>query len=348
MRAKMRAPPAYVENGARAADTITGIVRRVAANHRHKVARNVEDGSADIEEVAQPYGLDPESAAMLRALDQSVPDPERREAFVLHYFFEHTIAEIAVITGASEHTVERRITMANKDLRRDDDETPRDKKRRAGAFLGFGTLEAMVAAWRPKPVPPEVGERLWQRLAPRMGPAAPPPTNPPPASPGGVVLAKGVMAGLLVGALVVGPATGVGGVLAWQTWRPTREVCAVVEAPARAPVAPALVDFGAEPAGVVASVPTSAPMPSTSSATRAAPPRRLASARPVTAPDPGSSRRLLLRIRSAAEAAENADGWKLVLELVEAHAQKFPGLDAVDRDTERALALRQLRQPETR
>jgi len=57
---------------------------------------------------------------------------------------------------------------------------------------------------------------------------------------------------------------------------------------------------------------------------------------------------LLLRIRSAAEAAEDADGWKLVLGLVEEHAQKFPGLDAGARDTERAEALRELRQPETR
>lgn len=314
---------------------LTGIVRRCAANHRRKLQRRREDLVQDAAELVLQPGLDPEQSAMLATLDQAVRNPERYEAFLLRYRHGLSITEIAAVTGATESAVEWRIRMAKKELERadeTDEANEADEIKKSRAFLGLGSLEALSDALQPKPLPPEMGQELWDRLAPHMGGSAgPSPSHPPRAPAGGVVLAKGALVALLVGAFLMGGATGVGGLLAWQRSRSGARAV-VEETPAG--LAPGAAVSNAPLAVAVAQ--ESGPAEASSSAP-AAPSLPWA---PSTRSDTGSSKRLLLQMRRASQAGNFA----LVLALADEHARDFPALDVTARERERAEARRRMSQ----
>ena len=120
--------------------------------------------------------MNPEQATILRDLHRMIPNDEQREALLLQVRHGLSIAEIAAVQEVSESAVGWRLSMARKALMDDDDE----KKSRA--FLGFGSLAALAEALKPRPIPPEVGERQWQQIAERIRQeeAAPSDTDPPP------------------------------------------------------------------------------------------------------------------------------------------------------------------------
>lgn len=218
---------------------LTGITWRCAANYRRAWQRRnrlfSEDPEAVLGALAAP-GLNPEEAALLRTLEQAVPDEDQRQAFLLQACHGLTVAEIAAVQGVSETRMERRLTMARKHLQGDGEEADEPK---LGAFLGFGSLEALAEALRPKrPIPDEVGAELWQRIEerirqqgngdahpddePQSGPSSshPPVAAAPAPAPAGqgaatLALTKGTLAILLAGAFVTGNVTGA----AWQASR---------------------------------------------------------------------------------------------------------------------------------
>ncbi len=140
---------------------ITGFVQRCAANHRRTQRRE----RAALEEPGDQVsasGLDPEQATILRDLHRMIPNDEQREALLLQVRHGLSIAEIAAVQEVTESAVGWRLGMARKALKSGDD----TKKSRA--FLGFGSLEALTEALKPRPIPPEVGERQWQEIEERI------------------------------------------------------------------------------------------------------------------------------------------------------------------------------------
>src|SRR5262245_43661205 len=60
---------------------IAGFVRKCAANYRRTRDRHPESPAADPAAGVAAPGLNPEQYALLRTLEQAVPDEEQREAF---------------------------------------------------------------------------------------------------------------------------------------------------------------------------------------------------------------------------------------------------------------------------
>lgn len=356
---------------------LTGIVRRCAANHRREsklraVEVPVEDPAAQI---AAP-GLDPEEATLLRTLEQAIRDEDRREALVLQLRHGLTVQEIAAVQGVSEDVVERRLHMARNELKDEGEE------KKSGAFLGFGSLEALAEALQPrKPIPDEEGERLWERVAEQVRrqetdgaglqnePLSPPsPSLPPlasvpalaPAAPGGVLtLTKGMFAVLLAGAFFGGAGTGAGGVLAWQAYEarrdaldrqgthPPRWAAAIT---ADSSVTAATVTSRTAAAGTSSSAAPSSPSTEAASSPAAASKESVAAAAGARA-----------RVRSSSEApsgpgelaashlwilrmrrAAQAGNFALVLALAEQHTRRFGEAHVSEREAERIGALRRL------
>jgi len=95
---------------------ITGFVRRCAANYRRVRRRCLESPCPEPGfEMAAP-GPSPEGVALLRTIEQAIPDEEQREAFVLFTCHELTIEEIAAVTGLSKRQVEWRLQQARERL----------------------------------------------------------------------------------------------------------------------------------------------------------------------------------------------------------------------------------------
>ena len=169
---------------------IAGFALKCAANHRRTLRRRalvlVQE---DPDGLFAAVGLDPEQAAILRDLHRLIPNEDQRVALLLQVQHGLTVAEIAAVQEVTESAVEWRLHMARRDVKNGDD-------KRRGAYLGFGSLEALAEALKPKPIPDEVGRRQWERIAERIRqeeaspsvpetepPAEPLPTEPPPAEP---------------------------------------------------------------------------------------------------------------------------------------------------------------------
>jgi RNA polymerase sigma factor (sigma-70 family) len=341
---------------------LTGVVKRCAASHRREQRQRavvVLDEEAG-RRLPAP-GLDPEEAALLRTLTRAIRDEHRREAIVLQLRHGLSVEEIAAVQEVSEDVIERRLHMARKELKSEGEE----KKR--GAFLGFGSLEALAEALRPKtPIPDEEGERLWERISERLrqpepgrasdedrSPPEPSPSLPAPAPvpalpsarpPNGwPALTKGMLAVLLAGAFAGGAGTGAGSVLAWQAYGARRDAREQgIELPSRAP------GIAAEPSiSAVMTGPGAAPASSSSSSAtgvasrpaliRTATAAQASGARSLRG-DVAASHRLVLRMRSAATAGD----FPLVLALVEQHARRFPEEHVSEREASRIDALRAL------
>ena len=283
---------------------ITGFVQRCAANHRRTQRR---EGVA-LEEPGDQVlasGLNPEQATILRDLHRMIPNDEQREALLLQVRHGLSIAEIAAVQEVSESAVGWRLSMARKALMDDDEE----KKSRA--FLGFGSLAALAEALKPRPIPPEVGERQWQKIAERIRQeeAAPSDTDPPPSSqpPAAALPATAspvapTLAGLgnmKTGILLLLVFLSGAGVLAWKS------AGATGHGPATA-----AVDAATAPSAA----------PSTSST-----------------PSAGESQLLLARMREAM----NGRQFSTVLTLAAQHAQRFGATNVREREALRIEALRQ-------
>ena len=169
---------------------IAGFALKCAANHRRTLRRRAQVlVQEDPDRLFAAVGLDPEQAAILRDLHRLIPNEDQRVALLLQVQHGLTVAEIAAVQEVTESAVEWRLHMARRDVKNGDD-------KRRGAYLGFGSLEALAEALEPKPIPDEVGRRQWERIAERIRqeeaspsapetepPAEPLPTEPPPAEP---------------------------------------------------------------------------------------------------------------------------------------------------------------------
>jgi RNA polymerase sigma factor (sigma-70 family) len=91
---------------------IAGFVRRSAANYRRALERRPEVPAADPAAGIATPGLNPEQCALLRTLEQAVPDEDQREAFLLRERHGLTIEEIAAVVEVSKGLVESRLERA--------------------------------------------------------------------------------------------------------------------------------------------------------------------------------------------------------------------------------------------
>ncbi len=329
---------------------LTGIVRRCAANYRRTLRRRPEVLTGDPGAFVAARGLNPEQAALLGTLRQAIPDEDRRETLILQVRHGLSIEEIAAATGATVSTVERRLRMAKQDLEDDDD----TKKSRA--FLGFGSLEALAEALRPEPIPDEVGAEDWKEIAERIRQREngerpettdsdpPPSTIPPPVVPAlapigqmaaPLTLTKATLGGIVAAAFVVGAVTGIGALLAWQTYGSARNERPSMAAPmgeVRAMEAPC----SPTAAPVMAAAPGSATSRDSGSSTGAAP----SSPTSRSSTGAGSSMRLILQMRHAAAVGNFAE----VLSLADEHARTFPTTDVDEREDVRRTARERLGQ----
>ena len=321
---------------------ITGIVRRCAANHRRSSGRldSLPEGAA----MPLPApGLSAELLAVLSSVLRTFPNNDARDALLLQ-LDGLSVDEIAAIQGVTPDAVEKRLRMARHHLKG-------DGEKRAGAFLGFGTFEALAEAMRPKDdLPDEVGEQEWERIAEAIrllegapaseGPPSssfpPPPLVPAlPAATSGLVVVGRAKLWIVLGAIfLAGAGAGAGAVWAWWTLRTPRGAPAV-QAPSSTST------LCAEPPVA----PSSAPAPPPSSSARPAvvwTTPAPASTPAAASPDAGnaSSMRLLMQIDRALERKRLANA----LQLVERHARLFGDRDRDEREAARARALRGLAQ----
>ena len=323
---------------------ITGFVDRCATNHHRTQRRRglipIEDPGA----LLLAPDLNPEQAAILQDLHRLIPNDDQRVALLLQVLHGLSIAEIAAVQEVTESAVEWRLSMARKNLEDGDDE-----KKRGGAFLGFGSLEALAEALKPKPIPDEVGEAQWKRIAERIrqeeaspsnedapnsgedaapGDTEPPPSSSPPAAalpamtstagPAVVTLGTAKLAGLVALALVLGS----GGLLARGT--------------ARHEQAMATTDAGS----VSSAAPSTSTRPAASSSTPAT------SAAPSTSTPATSSEQESLHVLAQMRDAMIGRRFSAVLALAEQHARRFGVTHIRAREALRIEALRQTGRPD--
>ena len=323
---------------------ITGFVQRCAANHRRAQRRDPVSLEEPGEQHAAP-ALSPEDAAILGDVDRMISNEEQRTALHLHYRHGLTIAEIAAIQEVGESTAKERLAMARRTLMSDDDE----KKSRA--FLGFGSMEALAEAMKPRPIPRETGERLWKKIVEqiRQEEAArcdsdPPPSSQPPAaalpaqaSPTAPTL--GALGNAKIAIVLLLAFLGGSGVLVWKAngamaHGPTTAAMDAATAPtatastSSAPTATATASTSSAPTATAStsSAPTATATASTSST-------------PATASStaPGESQIVLARMREAL----NRRHFSTVLTLAAQHAQRFGATNVREREALRVEALRQ-------
>lgn len=319
---------------------ITGILRRCAANHRRAADR--PDGMPDsFAELVPAPGLDAEQIAVLRKLIGTIPNGDNRDALLLQ-LEGFSVAEIAVIQGVTPSAVEKRLYMARQHLKGDDE-------KKAGAFLGFGSLEALAEALRPKDeLPDEVGEQEWERIAEaiRQQEGAPADEGPPsssipspapvpvlpPVTPGLVVMGKAKLAIVLGAVFLGGAGTGIGAMWAWQALRTPREAPAI-----QAPPTPTALRTAppVAPSGAAAppAPPSSSPRPVVARSSLARP--TTPAAAPPSSGD-GSSVLLLMQMERAIEQKRFADA----LQLAEQHARLFGGKHKRERELAQGRALK--------
>lgn len=336
---------------------ITGFVVRCAANHRRTQRRRklvlMEDPGGALAE----QGLNPEQVTLLRDFHRLIPNEEQRVALLLQVRHGFTIAEIAAVQEVTESAVEWRLSMARKSLRNGDEE-----KAKSGAYLGFGSLEALAEALKPGPIPDEVGRRDWERIAERIRqeeaspgdpeteppPSEPPPEGLPPAMalpalasptlPALVTFGKVKLAALLFLSLMSGAGAGVGCIVAWRAHETGRYAHATpamdAAPPASAKAAPSSTP-AAPSTGARAAAPSSTPAaPSTGA--RAAAPSSTPRASAATL-DEGESRRVLSRMRDSMIARQ----FSRVLTLADQHARQFGATHIREREALRIEALRE-------
>ncbi len=325
---------------------LTGIARRCAANYRRRWKGSPEVLTEDPGALVAAPGLDPEQAALLMTLRQAIRDTERCEALILQRHGGLSVEEIAAATGATESAVEWRLRMAKQDLED-------DGKQKSRAFLGFGSLEALTEALRPKPIPDEVGAEDWKEITrrldagerPDVNDSEPPPSSiPPPAAvpasaPSGTTtaaatLTKGTIGGLVVVAFIVGGLAG--GLLARQAHGRTANV--PMEQGLCLAAAPMLTSAPLDAA--TSPNATSAPASEASApSTRATRTGAVTSRSSLSEATASQSLRLILQMRHAAEVGN----FTAVLALANEHARAFPATDATEREHERRKALEQLK-----
>ena len=336
---------------------VTGFVVRCAANHRRTQRRRELVLMEDPGGVLAAQGLDAEQVTILRDLHRLIPNEEQRVALLLQVRHGFTIAEIAAVQEVTESAVEWRLSMARKSLRNGD-----EKKAKSGAYLGFGSLEALAEALKPRPIPDEVGRRDWERIAERIRQeeASPgdPETEPPPEGPfpsdlppavalpalasptlpALVTLGKVKLAALVFLSFMSGAGAGVGCIAAWrahETGRYTHATPAMDAAPVASAKAVPSSTPAARSTGARAAAPSSTPAaPSTS--TRAAAPSSTPATRAATL-DEGESRRVLSRMRDSMIAQQ----FSRVLTLADQHARQFRTTHIREREALRIEALRE-------
>ena len=321
---------------------ITGFVQRCAANHRRAQRRDPVSLEEPGEQHAAP-ALSPEDAAILGDVDRMISNEEQRTALHLHYRHGLTIAEIAAIQEVGESTAKERLAMARRTLMSDDDE----KKSRA--FLGFGSMEALAEAMKPRPIPRETGERLWKKIVEqiRQEEAArcdsdPPPSSQPPAaalpaqaSPTAPTL--GALGNAKIAIVLLLAFLGGSGVLVWKAngamaHGPTTAAMNAATAPSAAPSTSSTASTSSAPsATATASTSTSSTATASTSSTSSAPTATASS----TAP--GESQIVLARMREAL----NRRHFSTVLTLAAQHAQRFGATNVREREALRVEALRQ-------
>lgn len=288
-------------------------------------------------------GLSAELIAVLSSVLRAFPNSDARDALLLQ-LDGLSVDEIAAIQGVTPDAVEKRLRMARHHLKG-------EGEKRAGAFLGFGTFEALAEAMRPtEDLPDEVGEQEWERIAEAIrrlegapaseGPPSssfpPPPLVPvlPAATPGLVVMGRAKLAIVFGAMFLAGAAVGAGAIWAWWTLRTPRDAPAM-QTPS------SVSTLCAEPPVA----PSSAPAPQPSSSARPAvvwttPARPSTSAVASLDAVNASSTRLLMQIDRALEQRRLTNA----LQLVERHAHQFGDRDRDEREAARARALRGLAQ----
>jgi hypothetical protein len=288
--------------------------------------------------------LSPEDAAILGDVDRMISNEEQRTALHLHYRHGLTIAEIAAIQKVGKSTAKERLAMARRTLMSDDDE----KKSRA--FLGFGSMEALAEAMKPRPIPRERGERLWKKIVEqiRQEEAArcdtdPPPSSQPPAaalpaqaSPTAPTL--GALGNAKIAIVLLLAFLGGSGVLVWKAngamaHGPTTAAMDAATAPSATPS--------------TSSAPTASASSSTASTSSTATPSTSSTATPSTSSTastatasstaPGGSQIVLARMREALHRRH----FSTVLTLAAQHAQRFGATNVREREALRVEALRQ-------
>ena len=354
---------------------ITGFVDRCATNHRRTQKRRglipIEDPGA----LLLAPDLDPEQAAILRDLHRLIPNDDQRVALLLQVLHGLSIAEIAAVQEVTESAVEWRLSMARKNLE------DGDEKKRGGAFLGFGSLEALAEALKPKPIPDEVGEAQWKRIAERIrqeeaspshedapnssedaapGDTEPPPSSSPPAaalpamtSPAGpavATLGTAKLAGLVALALVLGS----GGLLARGTARHEQAMATTdagsVSSAAPSTVAPAACASSATTATSTrpasGAAPSTSTRPTASSVAASTSTTPASSAAPVAVAPATSSEQESLHVLAQMRDAMIGRRFSAVLALAEQHARRFGVTHIRAREALRIEALRQTGRPD--
>jgi RNA polymerase sigma factor (sigma-70 family) len=143
---------------------LTALAQGRAANHR-RAARHRRAGRLPDEPGTVDRQLSAEQVVILYGVIDSIPSPDQREAALLR-MEGYSIAEIATKQGISEAGVKKRLKMAGehleKELERDEgekgDDDEKDEKKKAGAFWGFGSFEALIDALA------EESERRWKDI----------------------------------------------------------------------------------------------------------------------------------------------------------------------------------------
>lgn len=141
---------------------LTTLAQGRAANHR-RAAHHRRTARLPDEPGAVAQRLSAEQVVILYGVIDSIPSPDQRETALLRAE-GYSIAEIAAKQGVSEAGVKKRLKMVGehleKELERDEDEKgdEGEKEKKAGAFWGFGSLEALIDALS------EERERRWKNI----------------------------------------------------------------------------------------------------------------------------------------------------------------------------------------
>lgn len=261
--------------------------------------------------------------AAQRFLAQAIPDEGRREALLFYEVLGLTYQQIAENQGVSLYTVQWRLTLARRELKKAMAKASDKDREKLGAAVVFTSVDEVLEALRTKRPEDEV-VRVWERVQKRIAleggtpgernvaDSAPPADLPPRP----FVTLTGPEAAITGGGLFgVGAITGAAVVLALLS-RPPRDLPSLVGERYTAP-APTAEQAPMSPASAAPSA--------TSSAAAVTGSAELADA-------------LLVRVSTALVSGAPAEA----LRLLDEHARRFPGTKAAKREDFTIQALLQL------
>lgn len=312
-----------------------GTITRNAVRTWRRTRRRRPEFSAQVDEGTEPIDLrTPETAtederrwhAVRAFLYDSIPNEERREAFILHCVFGQTVAEVAETMAVPLETAQARLKMARRDIERARRALSDEERAKLRAYvLPFASVEAMMEDLRSSVSEDEaakVRERVRERIeAEENGGEAlsTPPPAPSPEAPTTPIITSGMVKAFVVGVLVGA------GSLYLPLSRNPQPPASVVTFEAPAPSIETPPERVAEPESMESARPLSTAAPRTDSAA-----------------DTGSTWEADSLLSRARRAVRTDPGE--ALGMVKEHAEKYPKRDRAKREEIEIRALVQLGQ----